>query len=158
MRCRKAHKLLSLRIDGLLPARPAAELEQHLAGCADCRLEAERLEHAWAVLGRVEPSGAAPDDWAAIVAGVEARRRPWLPAWLDLGIIPTRAATSGVLIVMFVVGGAGGIVLAHTLPHGRSVPLESQVIAETLGELPWSSPASGLGPLLAVEEAREGRP
>jgi anti-sigma factor RsiW len=147
MRCRKAHKLLSLRIDGLLHARRAAELEQHLAGCADCRLEAEHLEHAWAVLGRVEPSGAAPDDWAAIVAGVEARRRPWLPAWLDLGFIPTRTVTVGVLIVMSVVGGAGGILLAHALPHGGPVPLESQVIAETLGapmELsclePWPSP------------------
>jgi anti-sigma factor RsiW len=158
MRCRKAHKLLSLRIDGLLPARRAAELEQHLAGCADCRLETQRLEHAWAVLGRVETTGAAPDDWAAIVAGVEARRRPWLPAWLGLGIIPTRAATVGVLIVMSVVGGAGGVILAHALPHGRAVPLESQVIAETLGELPWSSPALGLGPLLALEEPREGRP
>jgi anti-sigma factor RsiW len=158
MRCRKVPKLLSLRIDGLIPPRQAADLEQHLARCADCRLVAERLERAWGALARVELPYAAPDDWAAIVAGVEARRRPWLPAWLECGLAPSRAATAAVLVAMAVLGGAGGALLVRALPSSRPVSLESEAIAETLGELPWNSPVSGLGPILDGAAMQEARP
>lgn len=158
MRCRKVPKLLSLRIDGLVPARRAAALGQHLARCADCRLVAERMERAWGGLARLELPGAAPDDWAAIVVGVEARRRPWLPAWLEFGLAPSRAATAAVLVAMAILGGAGATLLVRTMPFARPISLESEAIAETLGELPWNSPVSGLGPMLDGAVMQEVRP
>jgi anti-sigma factor RsiW len=158
MRCPEVPKLVSLRIDGMLSARRAAELDLHLAGCTTCRLTAEHLERAWGALAPLEPAGPAPDDWTAIESAVERERRPWLPAWLQLDFAPTRAATAAILLAMAVVGGAGGLLLGRALPRSRSAPLESQVIAETLGDLPWSSPASGLMPALYSGPGEEARP
>lgn len=148
MWCRKAQKLLSLGIDGGSTARRTVELEQHLAGCEECRLAAGRLERAWGALDRLPPPGTSPDDWSAILAGVEARRRLWPPAWLDLGLAPSRAVTAAVLLAMAVLGGTGGILLESAAPSSREVALEGQVVAETLGELPWNSPVAGLAPIL----------
>lgn len=157
MRCRKARKLLSPRMDGRLTARRAARLELHLAGCSECRLEAARLDRAWGALSYLAPPRPAPEDWAAIEAGVDARRRPWLPAWLDPSLVPTRAAAAALFIAMALVGGAGGLWIGRAIPasHERP-PLESQLVAETLGDLPWNSPASGLEPVLYAGRSAEG--
>ena len=157
MRCRKVRKLLSLRIDGPLPARPAAGLEVHLTGCRECRIAAERLARAWRALERLETLGPAPDDWRAIVAAVGTRPQPRLPAWLYLDFVPARTVTAGILAAMVLIGGAGGVLLGRSLPSRSrdSIALESRVVVETLCELPWDSPASGLGPLL---ENIEGHP
>ncbi len=157
MRCRKARKMLSLKMDDRLSARQAADLELHLAGCIECRLAAERLDRAWGALSSLAPPRPAPDDWAAIEAGVDARRRPWLPAWLDLGLVPTRAAATALLIAMAVIGGAGGLLIGRAIPSSsQTAPLETQLVAETLGDLPWNSPASGLEPVLYAGRSAEG--
>ncbi len=157
MRCRQARRLFSLGLDGGSTARRTAELERHLAGCEECRLAAGRLERAWGALDRLPRPGAAPDDWPAILAGVEARR-PWPPAWLDLGLAPSRAFTAAVLVAMAVLGGAGGILLGRAAPSSLEVSLEGQAVAETLGELPWNSPVAGLAPILDGSPPRRIRP
>ena len=157
MRCRTVPKLLSLRIDGRLSARRAADVELHLASCSACRLEAERLQRSWGALAQLPPPPPAPDDWAAIEAGVDAQRRPWLPAWLDPGFVPTRAAAAALFLAMAVIGGAGGLLIGRAIPSSRETPpLETQLVAETLGDLPWNSPASGLEPVLYAGRSAEG--
>ncbi len=158
MRCRKARKLLSLRMDDRLAARQAAGLEPHLAGCSACRLVAERLDRAWETLAVLAPPLSAPDDWTAIEAGVLAQRHGPLSAWLDLGLVPTRAAAATLLVGMAVVGGAGGLLLARAFPPSHGEAVESQLIAETLGDLPWNSPASDLEPALYAGRSVGERP
>jgi anti-sigma factor RsiW len=146
-------------MDGLASAGRADELELHLAGCADCRLAAERLEHAWAALALLDEPGPAPDDWRAIEAAMQARRPAWLPGWLQTGFAPTRAVAVAILLAMAAAGGAVGLALGRTLPSSRSVPLEGQLVAEAMGDLPWSSPASGLATVLhaGLSPVEEGR-
>jgi len=156
MRCRKARKLLSLRMDECLSTRHAAALELHLAGCAACSLAAEQFDRAWVALAHLAPPGPAPDDWTAIEAGVAARRRPWLPAWLDLDLVPTRATAAALFVGMAIIGGAGGLLIGRALPPTHVEPAETQLVAETLGDLPWNSPASGLEPALYAR--REAHP
>lgn len=157
MRCRKARKLLSLRMDDRLAARRAARLELHLAGCSECRLSAERLARAWGALTSLAPPRPAPDDWTAIEVGVEARRRPWLPDWLDPGLVPGRAAAAALFIGMTLIGGAGGLLIGRAIASSSPpVPLETTLVAETLGDLPWNSPASGLEPVLYAGRSAGG--
>jgi predicted anti-sigma-YlaC factor YlaD len=148
MRCTKALRLLSLRMDVPLSAHAAEKLDLHLAGCSSCRLAAEGFERTWEALESVATPGPAPDDWMSIETAVEGRQRRWLPTWFDLDLAPTRAAVACALAVMALVGGAGGLLLEHALRTDQPVALESVMIAETLGDLPWNSPVSGLGQLL----------
>jgi anti-sigma factor RsiW len=158
MRCRKAHKLLSLRMDGRLSARRAADLELHLASCASCASAAEQIQRSWDALAQLPAPSPAPDDWPAIEAGVEAWRRRWVPAWLDLDLVPTRSAAAAFLVAMAIMGGTGGLLLGRALPSSsQTAPLETQLVAETLGDLPWNSPASGLEPVLYAGRSAEGQ-
>ena len=159
MRCRRALKLVSLRLDGALSSKGATDLDLHLASCASCRRSADQLEQAWRVLAQPEPPPPAPDDWTAIEAAVEGQRRRWFPGSLDLNLVPTRAVAVAVLVAMAIVGGAGGLLLGRTLPPSRPAPVETQLIADTLGDLPWDSPAAGLEPVLHTGQAAvEERP
>jgi anti-sigma factor RsiW len=144
MRCRKAHRLLSRRIDGLLSAPDAASLEVHLADCAACRFAAEHLDQAWGALARIDDAPLAPNDWATIEAAAEARSRRWMPLWLRLQFAPAPAAIA-LLAAMVVLGTtAGALISRAALAPSRSGPIEAAMFAETLGDLPWGSPASGL--------------
>jgi hypothetical protein len=150
MRCTKALRLLSLQMGGPLSAHAAEKLGLHLAGCASCRLAAERLDRTWEALALVVRPGPAPDDWMSIVTAAEVRRRRWLPTWFDRDLAPTGAAVACTLAVMALVGGAGGLLLEHALRRDRPVAFENAMVAETLGDLPWNSPVSAFGQLLAV--------
>jgi len=157
MRCRRVPKLLSLRIDGRLSPRRAADLDLHLANCSSCRLVVERLQKSWDVLARVPAPPPAPDDWTAIEATVDARRWQWVPAWFDLGLVPTRAAAAVLIIAMAMIGGAAGLLLGRALrSSSHAAPLETELVAETLGDLPWNSPASSLEPVLYAARSAEG--
>jgi anti-sigma factor RsiW len=158
MRCRKAQRLLSRRIDGLLSAPDAAALEVHLADCPACRFAAERLDHAWGALARTEDAPQAPDDWATIEAAAEARSRRWMPLWLRPQLAPAPAAIA-FLVGMVVLGMTGGALISRAaLAPSRSGPIEATMFAETLGDLPWGSPASGLASGLDTRLPQEKNP
>jgi predicted anti-sigma-YlaC factor YlaD len=158
MRCRKAQRLLSRRIDGLLSAPDAASLGVHLAGCPACRLAAERLDHAWDVLARTGDAPRAPDDWAMVEAAAEARSRRWMPLWLRPQLAPAPAAIA-LLAAMVVLGTAAGALISRAaLAPSRSGPIEAAMFAETLGDLPWGSPASGLASGLDTRLPQERDP
>ena len=159
MRCRRAQKLLSRRVDGAVSSVDAAALDSHLVGCAACRLAAARLEQAWHALGALEEGISAPDDWARIEAAAEARRWRWTPFWLGWQLAPVKPAAAGVLAAMVALGTTGGVLLSRAaLAPQRAGSIESRIFAETLGELPWGSPAAGLAGVLdnstALEEHR----
>jgi predicted anti-sigma-YlaC factor YlaD len=158
MRCRKAQRLLSRRIDGRVSARDAAALEVHLVGCPACRFAAERLDHAWGVLARTEDAPLAPDDWPTIEAAAEARSRRWMPLWLRPQLAPAPAAVA-LLAAMVVLGTAAGALISRAaLAPNRSGPIEAAMFAETLGDLPWGSPASGLASGLDTRLPQERNP
>jgi predicted anti-sigma-YlaC factor YlaD len=159
MRCGKAQRLLSRRIDGRLSAADAAALDLHLETCPACRLVAERLPEAWRALAQLDPAGAAPDDWAAIEAAAEASRRRWVPFWLRWQLAPAPAAAALALAGMVAVGATGGVLISRAaLTPGHPDPIEARMFAETLGELPWGSPASGLTGALATRSSHEKNP
>jgi predicted anti-sigma-YlaC factor YlaD len=158
MRCRRAQKLLSRRIDVALSGIDAAALEAHLAACAGCQMTATRLEQAWRSLDALGGGASAPDDWRSIEAEAEARSRRWTPFWLRWQLVPA-PATAGVLVAMIVLGATGGLLLSRAaLGSRRPEPVESRFFAETMGDLPWGSPAAGLGGVLDTGFKEEKAP
>jgi predicted anti-sigma-YlaC factor YlaD len=157
MRCGKALRLASRGIDGVLPDLDAAALELHLASCAACRLAAERLGHAWCALAPLHQVSPAPDDWTRLETALEARSRRWMPLWMGLQLAAVRAVAAGVLAGMAALGATGGMLLARAaLAPRRNESIEAVAFAETLGDLPWGSPAAELAePLLAQSSPEE---
>lgn len=105
MRCRKAHKLISLAVDGELDARRGARLERHLQGCEECRsmfADLRELVAAAPALRGPEPSDAV---WRKIRAGLTVpERRPatgrlWsAPALRYAGVAALAVVVTGVLV------------------------------------------------------------
>jgi predicted anti-sigma-YlaC factor YlaD len=158
MRCRRAQKLLSRRIDSALSSADAATLESHLMTCAGCRTAAAQLDQAWRALDALADSASAPDDWAKIEAAAVARGRRWTPFWLRWQPVPIPAA-AGVLVAMIALGATGGLLLSRAALASRvAEPIESRVFAETLGDLPWGSPAAGLARVLDTGLSQEKTP
>jgi anti-sigma factor RsiW len=157
MRCRSALRRASRAIDGDLPPDEAAALDRHLASCAACRAAVDRLRGSWRALGRLADVAPPPDDWARIEAALDRPRR-WVPAWLDLPAA-FRPAAAWAIAVMIALGATGGTLASRAAFAPRPAhPLEVDAVAETLGDLPWRSPASALaGPLVAAQPDRERR-
>jgi predicted anti-sigma-YlaC factor YlaD len=158
MRCRTAQRTASRVIDGDVPAAEAEALAIHLASCESCRLAVERLSRAWGALAPLERVAPAPDDWARIEAAVDARRRRWMPPW-ETWVPAFRPAVAWAFAALIALGATSGALLsraAFTPPRVASV--EATAFAETLGDLPWDSPAAALArPLLAALPTQETR-
>jgi hypothetical protein len=101
----------------------------------------------------------APDDWTRIEAALEARQRRWTPPWESWFPATFRPAVAWVFAAMVALGATGGALLSRVaLPPPRASSVEAVAFAETLGDLPWASPAAGLArPLLAALPAQETR-
>jgi predicted anti-sigma-YlaC factor YlaD len=159
MRCGKAQRLLSRRIDGRLSNGDGEALDLHLAGCPACRRVAARLQHAWHALAQLEEARAAPDDWAAIEAASEPGRRRWMPLWLRWQLAPAPAAAAWALAAMAAIGATGGAIISlAALAPSRADSIEARMFAETLGDLPWGSPATGLTGVLHARLPQEKTP
>ena len=94
MNCTRIRHAISARLDGEDPGVDPAVLDQHLAGCADCRgfaQSAERLHR----IGRLEPAPDVPDLTPSILAAVGAEPAP--------PVRDTQLALRGVLVVLALV-------------------------------------------------------
>ena len=87
MRCRRVQSRLQPFLDGALTERETRRIQQHMSGCAACRLEFEAargLDHALSAEPLAEPS---PELQAAIVSRAMAKasrtRSLLIPRWLD---------------------------------------------------------------------------
>jgi hypothetical protein len=159
MRCSKALSLASRAIDRTVSDAEAASLGAHLESCGACRLAAGRLNDAWRALAPLERVPDAPDDWARIEARLETKGRRWTDVWEGWQVVALRPAAAWVLAGMVALGATGGALLSRAaLGPARGLSFEATAFAETLGDLPWDSPAAGLArPLLAALPSREGR-
>lgn len=103
MNCQDARELFSGRVDGEQSAEERAELDAHLAGCAECRRELARFEGTVALLRGVPPARAPVGFVDRVVAA--ARPVPW-PARLRRRLVEPLAwgqpiaATVGILIAV----------------------------------------------------------
>jgi len=61
MTCRSVTHRLGAYLDGELPPRQQAELDEHLASCSQCRAQAAALRHAEDALRMLRPTEPAPD-------------------------------------------------------------------------------------------------
>ena len=151
MRCRKARSLLSRRLDGRCD-ETAPGLDLHLARCPACAGEAARLERAWNRLEALAAPPAAPDDFAAVLRQVEARRgapRRWLDALLPP--MPLRRLAAAAVAAAVLAGTTAGVGLGRAA-FARPAPrasAETLALAEGFGLLPFGSPAAGLAGVLA---------
>jgi hypothetical protein len=61
---------------------------------------------------------------------------------------------------MVAVGATGGVLISRAAlaPRHRPDSIEATMFAETLGELPWGSPASGLAGVLVTRSPQEKTP
>jgi anti-sigma factor RsiW len=115
-------------LDGALKPALQAVVEQHLAACADCRLELERARAAWAGLGAL---GGAPEvdtdaAWAAfgqrLRAGEErAASRRW--AWWLLPVPLALAGGAAVALVVSLSPGQVGPASADEMEVARHMEM-----------------------------------
>ena len=121
MSCEDTTALLLDRFKGLASADDERRLDEHLAGCADCRATAESVTRLWTDLGNdVDPlEHDVPHErmrarFHAALAAYEARSR-W-PEWL-LGIVwPQNVALRAALAAGLLVAG---VLIGRALPSAR---------------------------------------
>jgi anti-sigma factor RsiW len=117
-------------LDGELSAREAVELEQHVAGCSDCRA---RLEEARALIKRA-------GSLLALAAPAARVAPPWPPATAALGRwrrhgVPLAWAATVVLAL-----GTAWYVGRRTLPGERSTPTPPTAALRRQAEAPAPTP------------------
>jgi anti-sigma-K factor RskA len=153
---------LSALLDGALPAGRRAEVEAHVAACADCCAERDRLAGALLLLGRLppppEPSPwfasrleARLDDEQAPSGGLLARLGTW--RWrlaLPAGAVATLAA-----VALLVVRQQRAEELAVA---DRLELLEEYETIASVGDVETAEDAAVVASLDQLDPSRTGRP
>ncbi|HXA97851.1 MAG TPA: zf-HC2 domain-containing protein [Candidatus Dormibacteraeota bacterium] len=102
MTCDDARESLSAFLDEVLEPEERRRVEAHLAGCADCPRELERLRQTVALLRRVEPARAPVGFVDRVVAA--ARPRPWYRRVGDTLFVPLSAKLPAEAVALALVG------------------------------------------------------
>lgn len=165
---------LSAYLDGRLNPKQAAEVEAHLASCAECAWEKQTLEQTRRLV-QMAPRVAAPRSFVLSAAQVEkpARRGAFVPA--PLMALRTATAAVGILLAFVLAGdlwlrplAPAPMVSAPPAPVGdmrtfgvtsEPTPTEEPVMkvaAEPLAETPTPQPLVG-GTAAAALPTEEGR-
>lgn len=104
---RQAKLYIDMALDGTLSAAMQARLDEHLAGCADCRAYAqewlqfdETLAHSLAGLGAAPP--AAPQKVSDTLAAIAARRQRW-QFWRPFQM-SGRVILNGIVLIVLIIG------------------------------------------------------
>jgi|GEM_PF-1146470 len=124
MKCDKVQNLLSEYNDGLLDWKHAAEVEAHIAKCAECARELRLLRASWSMVVEhvqsVEPPvGLWNGIYNRIISEEEHPARAWWPGALR----SLRTAGAMVVTVGLVVGILYGTVFA---PQGRIASMDPE--------------------------------
>lgn len=150
---------LSAYLDGHLSAKQAAEVEAHLASCAECAWEKQTLEQTRRLV-QMAPRVAVPRSFVLRAAQLEkpARRGAFVP----MPLMALRTATAAVGIVLaFVL--AGDLWLRPLAP----VPAPSSIVSAppapagemySLGATPEPTPTEAVMKLAAAPEAETPMP
>ncbi len=150
MECGDAVELLLARLSGNPSGREAQRLDEHLAGCPACRMEAAELEHTWLKLGADEDARVSPElrrDTLALLEAETLRRKvrhlaPRTWRW--------SAQAAAALAI-----GVGGFLLARI--STRSAPSGVPSLASSAAGAP-AAPASSAGPLANASLTTSGGP
>ncbi len=134
MTCHDAREQLSPLLDDALSAAEREALETHLATCAECRLELERLRGTVALLGRLPPVHAPAGFVDRVMA--EATRPPWPRRLLDILFQPLRVKLPLEAAAVLLVSVSALYVYQHA-------PEVRERARENLAPAPPSPPAPG---------------
>ena len=109
--CDNRQAILNSLLDGELDSLNTAAAEAHLATCAECRAELERLQAVRQALTGAELRHSAPDALRSrielqIERATPALHRKMLPSWLAPGLAGALAASLAFLLVLPPTGGA----------------------------------------------------
>lgn len=111
----QAQSTFSDYVDGTLPDRDRAEVDQHLAVCIQCRTELESFRRALRALGGMKqhaPPSFLPDIKQQIYR--RSRGRFFAPRWKLFGRIPFEWVSLATIIAMLVYY----LAVLHSAPHG----------------------------------------
>ena len=103
-------------VDGSLPERLRAEVDQHLAACIQCRTELTGFRQTVGALGRLKHAAAPPSFLGDIKQQIykRSRGRFFRPRWKLFGRIPFEWVSLGTIIAMLVYY----IAMMHGSPGG----------------------------------------
>ena len=153
---------LTALLDGALPPARHAEVERHLAGCAPCRAERDRLAGAVARLAALPPPPG-PSPW--FLSTLEARLADEPPpargllatlaAWRWRLAVPATAIAAAAAMAFLAVRQqrADEVALAQHLEL-----LEDYEVVASLGDVDTAEDAAVVASLDQLAPAREGRP
>lgn len=137
-----ADDTLHALMDGVLPPRAAADVERHVAACAQCGAHVERLER----LRRLAvgaPREVAPPDavWAAVRARVAATPQVVAPEAPRAPAMPTRARRSALVpwaaaLALLVPAGGATLLVARGRRADPVAPPAAAPVAEVNGVTP----------------------
>jgi anti-sigma factor RsiW len=82
MNCSDIRNLLSLYTEDALEEPERGRVAAHVAGCAECRREAEILSQSWEMLGELDEIEPNPFYVSRFYARL-AERKPWYAPWVD---------------------------------------------------------------------------
>ncbi|OPX13043.1 zf-HC2 domain-containing protein [Mycobacterium sp. AT1] len=151
MNCDVARDALSARIDGEREPVPAARVDEHLGGCADCRVWFERVAVQAASLRRIAQRPVAlPDQSLGRVRGMPRLRMSW-QRWALVGVGVVQIAVGSIQAL----GLSVGLSHEHGMGSGGHLLNESTAWSITLGVVMvaaavWPSVAAGLAGVLGV--------
>lgn len=128
--CDRVRELLSASLDGELPADAVGRVDEHLAGCARCREERQRLAQVRSLV-RTLPTRHIPQPLRDELRATAAAR--------DAGGRPRRVLVAASLMLAMAAGGALGVVTGDE--RAAPVPVDTLVIEHLLVSGPAPGPA-----------------
>ena len=148
MKCSKAHKLISLYIDGELPERDVKTLEDHMKACHMCRAEFEEGKELHNLFANVDgfkaPYGFHTRVMANISSG-KAIRGSGIPVFV-------RLAEALVVIVVIALGALSGSLVITGYPTDKARDIMASLSLDVFDPAP---PDSLGGAYLAMTEVRD---
>ncbi len=121
-------QLLELREPGVEPG--AASQREHLAACAACRAEQDRLEQRMARLRALPTLRPARDQWPRVAARVGARKRQQRIRWVTAGAMALAASLALAVVVRRPVAAAP---VAASAPQLTALQQRSRALEAAIG-------------------------
>jgi hypothetical protein len=151
MTCQDARELLSALLDDALSPAERHALDAHLATCAECRRELDRLRGTVALLGRVPPVHAPAGFVDRVMA--EAYRPSWARRVLDALFRPLRVKLPLEAAAVLLVGVSAVYVYQRT-PEVRELARQESRESSRAPAVTPSAPAPPAAPRDAAEPSR----
>ena len=146
MKCSKAHKHITLSIDGELPERDMKTLEDHMKACNTCRAELEESKGLHNLFANADRFKAPYGFHAKIMANVNTARTGRL---LQVPI-RVRLAEAAMVLVLVAAGIMSGAFLVKGLMPGQAGDVVASLHLDVFGAAP---PGTLGGAYLAMTEA-----